>query len=68
MHLRQTLQQLAQQDDHFLEESIATAEDERTAMAKDDKKEVRRQTIDKARNQSNAKPIASITQLAQNTT
>ena len=34
MHRRQTLQQLAQQDNHFLKESITTAEDERTAMAK----------------------------------
>ncbi len=30
MHRRQTLQRLAQQDDLFLEESITTAEDERT--------------------------------------
>jgi hypothetical protein len=39
MHRRQTLQRLAQQDDLFLEESITTAEDERTAMAKADKTE-----------------------------
>ena len=68
MHHRQTLQQLAQQDDHFLKERITTAEDELTAMAKADKTEVRRQTIDKAHNQSNAKPTASITQRARNTT
>ena len=68
MHRRQTLQWLAQQDDHFLEESITTAEDERTAMAKADKTEVRRQTIDNAHNQSNAKPKASITQCAQKNT
>jgi hypothetical protein len=41
MHRRQTLQRLAQQDDHFLEESITTAEDERTAMAKADTTESR---------------------------
>ena len=44
------------------------AEDERTAMTKADTTEVRRNTIDKAHYQSNAKPTASITQLAQNTT
>jgi hypothetical protein len=68
MHRRQTLQRLAQQDDHFLEESITTAEDERTAMAKADKKEIRRQTINNAHNQSKAKPTASITQRPLNTT
>jgi hypothetical protein len=61
MHNRQTLQRLAQQDDLFLKESITTAEDERTAMAKADKMEVRRNTIDKAHDQNNAKPTASIT-------
>ena len=44
------------------------AEDERTATAKADTTEVRPKTINKAQNQSNAKPTASITQLAQNTT
>ena len=68
MHRRQTLQQLAEQDDHFLEESITVAEDERTATAKANTKEVRRKTIDKAHDQTNAKPTANITQLAQNTT
>ncbi len=68
MHRRQTLQRLAQQDDNFLEESITTAEDERTGMAKAEKTEVRRQTIDNAHDQSNPKPTASITQNAQNTT
>ena len=68
MHRRQTLHRLAQKEDHFLEESITVAEDERTATAKADKTEVRRNTINKAHNQSNAKPTASITQLAQNTT
>ena len=63
------LQWLAQQDDHFLEESITMAEDERTARAKADTTEVRQTTIDKAYNRSNAnkKPTASVTQLAQNT-
>ena len=68
MHRKQTLQRLAQQDNLLLKESITTAEDERTAMAKADKKEVQRHTIDKAHDQSNAEPMASITQLAQNTT
>ena len=68
MHLRQTLQRLAQQDDHFLEESITVAEDERTAPAKADTTEVRQNTINKAHDQSSAKPTAIITQLAQNTT
>jgi hypothetical protein len=61
------LQRIAQQDDHFLEESITVAEDEHTAMAKADTTEVRQNTIDKAHNQSNTKPTASITQLARNT-
>jgi hypothetical protein len=68
MHRRQTLQRLALQDDHFLEESITVAEDERTAMAKADTTEVRQNTIDKAHDQSNTKPTAIITQLARNTT
>ncbi len=68
MHRRQTLQRLAQQDDHFLEESITVAEDERTATAKANTTEVRQNTIDKAHNQSNTKSMASITQLAQNIT
>jgi hypothetical protein len=62
MHRRQKLQQLAQQDDLFLEESITTAEDERTEMAKADKTEPRQKTIDKAHNKNNTKPTASITQ------
>ena len=65
MHRKQTLQRLAQQDNLFLKESITTAEDERTAMAKADKTEVRQTTIDKAHNQSNTKPTASITQRAK---
>jgi deoxyribodipyrimidine photolyase len=68
MHRRQTLQQLAQQDDLFLKESITTAEDERTAMAKADKTDPRQKTIDRAHEQSNTKPTASITQQARNTT
>ena len=50
-------------DRHF-----TTEEDERTAMAKADKTEVRQKTIDKAHDQSNEKPTASITQQARNTT
>ena len=68
MHHRQTLQWLAQQDNHFFEEIITVTEDERTAMAKANITEVLQNTINKAHNQSNAKPTASITQLAQNTT
>jgi hypothetical protein len=37
-------------------------------LAKADKTEVRQNIIDKAHDQSNAKPTASITQRAQNTT
>ena len=44
------------------------AENERTATVEADKTEIRPNTIDKAHDQSNAKPMASITQLAQNTT
>ena len=68
MHRKQTLQQLAQQDNHSLEESITVAEDERAATAKADTTEVRRNTINTAHNQSNAKLTASITKLARNTT
>ncbi len=68
MHRRQALQRLAQQDDLFLEESITTAEDERTAMAKADKTDSRQKTVDRAHKQSMTKPTASITQRAQNTT
>ena len=62
------LVRLSQQEDHFLEESITVAENERTAMAKSDTMDRRRKTINVAHNQSNAKPTAGITQLAQNTT
>ncbi len=68
MHCRQTLQQLAQQDDLFLKESITTAEDERTAMAKANKTDSRQKTVDRAHEQSMTKPTASITQQARNTT
>jgi hypothetical protein len=68
MHRRQTLQRLAQQDNLFLEESITTAEDERTEMAKADKTEPRQKIINKAHEQNNTKLTASITQRAQNTT
>jgi hypothetical protein len=54
MHRRQTLQRLALQDNHFLNESITVAEDERTALAKADTTEVRQNTINKAHYQSNA--------------
>ena len=36
-HRRETLAQLAHQEDHFLDECITVAEDERTVMAKADK-------------------------------
>ncbi len=62
MHRKQTLQRLAQQDNLFLEESITTAEDERTAMAKANKTDSRQKNIDRAHDQSNTKPTASITQ------
>ena len=70
MHRRKTFQRLAQQDNHFLEESITLAEDEQTARAKPDKTEVKQNTINKAHDQSNAdkKPTVSIKQLAQKTT
>ncbi len=68
MHLRQMLQWLAQQDDHFLEKSITTVEDERTEMVKANKTEPRQKTINKAHNNNNTKPTTSITQRAQNTT
>ncbi len=68
MHPKKTLQRLAQQDDLFLEESITTAEDERTAMAKADKTDSRQKTIDQAHNKTNTKPTASIIQQARNTT
>jgi len=67
MHRRQKFQRLAQQDNDFLEESITVEEDERTAMTKACTTEVRRKTINRAHNQSNAKLMASITQRAQNT-
>ena len=50
IHCRQMLQRLAQQDSHFLEESITMVEDERTASAKANTTEVRQSTYDKAHN------------------
>jgi hypothetical protein len=35
-HRRETLEQLARQEDHFLDDCITVAEDERTVMAKAD--------------------------------
>jgi len=69
-HRKQTLQLLAQQDNHFLEGSITKAEDKRTARAKANTTEVRQTNINKAHNRCNAdkKPAASIKQLARNTT
>ena len=44
----ETLKRLAQQEDHFLDDCITMAEDERTVMAKADTTDGRRNTIDKA--------------------
>ena len=66
-HRRETLEQLARQEDHFLDESITVAEDERTVMAKADTTNGRQLNIDKAYDTSNAKPSPGIKQHWRNT-
>ena len=66
-HRRHTLETLAQQEDQFLEESITTAEDERTAMAKADATNGQRKAIDAA-HANTPPPLTGITQRARNTT
>ena len=61
-HRRETLAKLARQEDHFLDECITVAEDERTDMAKANTTDGRRLTIDKAHDKSNAKPTPGIKQ------
>ena len=61
-HRRETLAKLASQEDHFLDECITVAEDERTDMAKANTTDGRRLTIDKAHDKSNAKPTPGIKQ------
>jgi hypothetical protein len=53
-HRRDTLARLAQQEDHFLDNCITMAEDERTVMAEADTADGRRHTIDKAHDKSKA--------------
>ena len=65
-HRRDTLAQLARQEDLFLDECITVAEDERTIMAKADTSDGRRLTIDKAHDKSNAKPTPGIKQQWRN--
>ena len=66
-HRQETLAQLARQEDHFLDECITVAEDERTVMAKADTTDGRRMTIDRAHDKSNARPIPGIKQQWRNT-
>ena len=65
-HRRDTLAQLARQEDLFLDECITVAEDERTIMAKADTSDGRRLTIDKAHDKSNARPTPGIKQQWRN--
>ena len=66
-HRRKTSAQLARQEDHFLDECITVAVDERTVMAKADTTDGRRLTIDKAHDKSNARPTPGIKQQWRNT-
>jgi hypothetical protein len=47
-HIKQTLRQLRDSDDLFLDNSITLAEDKRTSLAKDDTKNKKRLAIDAA--------------------
>jgi hypothetical protein len=51
-HRRQTLLRLEQQEDHFLNECITTAEDERTVIAKNDTTNSKRRSIEAAHKKS----------------
>jgi putative cell wall-binding protein len=66
-HRRETLAQLARQEDHFLDECITVSEDERTVMAKADTTNGKRLNIDKAHDKSNARPTPGIKQQWRNT-
>ena len=63
-HARHILHLLAQQEDAFLNKAIATAEHERTRLAKEDLSNPRRQAIDAAHAYPNAAP--SLTHLGIN--
>ena len=66
-HRRETLAQLARQEDHFLDECITEAEDERTTMAKADTADGRRLTIDKAHDKNNVRSTPGLKQQWRNT-
>ena len=51
-HRKQTLLRLEQQEDHFLDECITTAEDERTVIAKNDTTNSKRRSIEAAHKKS----------------
>ena len=66
-HRRETLDQLARQEDHFLDDCITVAEDERTVTAKADTTNGKKLIINKAHDKSNAKPTPGIKQHWRNT-
>jgi hypothetical protein len=65
-HRRETLAKLSRQEDHFLDECITMAKDERTDMAKANTTDGRRLAIDKGYDKSNARPTPGIKQQWRN--
>ena len=67
-HRKLTLQRLAQQEDHFLDECITTAEDERTVMAKNDASNSKKRAIDAAHNKDKPSSKPGYVQRVRNAT
>ncbi len=65
-HCQQTVQQLQESNDLYLDNSITQAEDERTTMAKNDNKNEKRLAINAAHAKQN-KPRIGIVQKSRNT-
>jgi hypothetical protein len=65
-HIKRTLQRLRESDDLFLDNSITQAEDERTAIAKNNTNNSKRVAIDSAHAQCN-QPTIGLAQHGQNT-
>jgi hypothetical protein len=65
-HIKRTLQRLRESDDLFLDNSITQAEDERTAIAKNNTNNAKRVAIDSAHAQYH-QPTTGLAQRGQNT-
>ena len=67
-HRKMTLQRLAQQEDHFFDECITRAEDERTVIAKNDATNSKKRAIEAAHNKSKPSSKTGYAQQLRNAT